>query len=1770
VYVDDGSVGDYWDKHDFNLIDTPFSPCLAWAGSRAGHVFKQGCNGRGYYTDYGLPFCRKYIFQCDLSALENSKLTTTTIDITRDLDRGHDEGAGKNLWAQMLERLGLGQDTCHVANLLVSFGAETIVDAPHFKSVVEKQEVVQLQSGCLVRYFHCTVTSAPHQVRRMLRNGPWPCSLASVTARDSDLHKLAESCSGWNHTEMAIFETLLLWTSAKRLVTACPSASGATGDMTSTRQQVGVRSSADSAKIDAALMMSEAILTLTHIATQKRTHTVCRQNSRVSSSTCSCCPQTAIEQEDALKQPTELILSCNQLQIACGEIFEGGEPFIWSSGGAAVAKFLSRLIQELKASALLLEIPVLMCTCCTTEIIAMMYLLSSSETTFHCRAEDSQSSDHEKVDERVVCQNKRCRTLLRRNKHSSEICFNCGFALGDLVLGRDDKTSIEDFETWGNFVFAQTGLSETNSILHAEQRFMGGARVLLHYCIHTPWDTRDLLRVAIGRLLEMCPGTTSSASQHDMHLKVAADLFLKFFTNEGLEMLLHVDLHDCENICPSSSSRLQYVLECAWQFNLALDQIHGRSDFDDCDAWYWVEMIVCSLPDWASAELVQHYVLLLRLIQSQMNLHYQGENGIDFGQRDDDTYYDPVRDCLSLSKATSRGDRISKASILGMAIRSNFVEIVDVILDMLPGVMLDRPVAVLYADGQNAEKQLPDESEEDWERRVNLLEDGLSQTFPPLHFACKQLANVCSTSATLKVYVRASEMNSSRPPVEISGVGGPFADEANGLYLPSGEMWQKNIDGIPVKREIYYKEGGMACITYSPSRFPKNDIDSVVCSSVQHRYESNKIYLMNKDVAGENDAFAFKGWMAPPNGGTANSKWDIDWSTHRTLYTFKNSVRVLTTTGMPALQQCVLAGFVFQAEIKPHCPDVSIHGFSVVELWIELKNPLDLGRGMGISVEIFLPTLMEETPQWNTCFDPPNTKEQDLTVQATFTTSRTCHGPFFLYQYATRRRILFPRLTLLNIDQVSRSRDAWRRAQCSIVELFIMKKACVQLVCSSGKNPFEIAAEFDCSIDVTNILLAQLNVVDLKTMLARSNDITGTMRLTAALRMLSTHTDHEKFEFDLCKLILTIGTERCSEILCIIRDVAQNLLHHRYEAALILCAGRKEFFTLLDTLLRHKPHGFQIQDLPLLPALQHNCIDILTLLLSAGADPNAVRYMGAHGVTCLHLAIERCVYAPLANLASVAHVVKLLLEANADCNIKGGVSEGTPLHEAVKISSNEGAKVIVSLVLAHGNANVHIKNKQKKSAVDLARPWIRDLLVQHQQRKSSKKKKKSAASKLVAARLALESHEPNVASSGTAAQKQQRDENQPLTFDERLQALLPVMRLYAEEALALETPEFATTIVGCKESHESNHENSHGSNDKKALLTETSSVSLNFALRLDAPNESQMSRAESGLSSDFPLDVDTMLGGGDEGAAGGAVARTSQAIAPDLAREEVAPHAGKAHARDVLLADALSTLSESAWDLRFTREFKEQLFALHSKPVLLQSIIKQLFRLANGEQTRGLFKQLKGSPRSLPIFESPVKTFNDGDRFLWTCDVDYSPRIHLYTDCIRLWRICKHDEVQKGMQWIIASFQRGRTSTMKRGLKTVAGSGSLADGRRLPRQYDVCDVADMHDLVRKDALSFELLTLEDVDPTALHGDDLADLEVLFTPPAVANADAFNVLKFYQLSDEVLRSLQSFTLQALKDVSPALPEFPFIPDDREDMLIGTAALTIKCLSLPTEC
>ena len=644
-------------------------------------------------------------------------------------------------------------------------------------------------------------------------------------------------------------------------------------------------------------------------------------------------------------------------------------------------------------------------------------------------------------------------------------------------------------------------------------------------------------------------------------------------------------------------------------------------------------------------------------------------------------------------------------------------------------------------------------------------------------------------------------------------------------------------------------------------------------------------------------------------------------------------------------------------------------------------------------------------------------------------------------------------------------------------------------------------------------------------------------------------------------------------------DSLHNALEFCANNLKIGCSRHEEFWPVLKPLLLAQP-GVKMKTLPVLTAIQHHDKKILDLLLQADADPNYGNEDNEEstGVSALHLAVET---------NQGEDVVRMLLSAKADCNLKLKKKDGrfpadpwkfesTPLHQACMLADAATSERMVALLIEHGcNLDLSISNGQKKTASDIAlHPSVREMLLRSQRESnvtskssSSKKKKKtkSASSRKPpsCSSVSQESihsgvmpdspadicqHQSGVISDSRAdvLQDEIRKETSSLPIEERLMKLKIVLeRHFEKEAPSL--PSIPSIQAQGDRTASADEETKSASDNvvqNKSCTKQTSTAAESQQSR-DKEELQKLPPAENEVPTPVHYHDSTISEHGNE---------------LRMADEYVS---GVTKSVDVALD--LGFLSNATWDLRFTREFRDQLFALSARqPLLLRSLMENLKRLAGGERGKRLYKQLKGVPKSLRIYESPVKTFNDGPRFLWQFSVDYSPRIRSFTDCIRLWRLClQHDDVPRGIDWIIESHKRGRTSIMKKALMpSFKGSTLLPDGRRTPRQYTICEGSDLQELHKQDGLRFELLTEgEEADAQML--DEEGEEQLLFTPPAVSNADSdnvLNVLKFYQLNDEVLQSLCSFHAKSHLDQGDAVsvahvPEFPFIPDEREDEIIN---------------
>jgi hypothetical protein len=264
------------------------------------------------------------------------------------------------------------------------------------------------------------------------------------------------------------------------------------------------------------------------------------------------------------------------------------------------------------------------------------------------------------------------------------------------------------------------------------------------------------------------------------------------------------------------------------------------------------------------------------------------------------------------------------------------------------------------------------------------------------------------------------------------------------------------------------------------------------------------------------------------------------------------------------------------------------------------------------------------------------------------------------------------------------------------------------------------------------------------------------------------------------------------------------------------------------------------------------------------------------------------------------------------------------------------------------------------------------------------------------------------------------------------------------------------------------------------------------------------------------------------------------------------------------------------WDMRFTREFKDAFFSIRSRRSLLNALIRTLQRIASGEREVGLVQALTGTPRDLRIFQSPILGVYTQDSIapvvVWQVAADYSPRTRCYSDTIRLWALAwGWEEAKAAAQTIVESHKRGRSSSVKQQLRPTGGQ-VLDPQRTLPCNYEMVECGNSVSEIREWEESIkQLVQLEETRFKIIVGaEDEKDWRpydgpILYTPPAIASADSYNVLKFYRLDDAVLQSIMALPDLARKpaqggargdQLAGAVVPLPdlFIPDEREDDLI----------------
>ena len=233
------------------------------------------------------------------------------------------------------------------------------------------------------------------------------------------------------------------------------------------------------------------------------------------------------------------------------------------------------------------------------------------------------------------------------------------------------------------------------------------------------------------------------------------------------------------------------------------------------------------------------------------------------------------------------------------------------------------------------------------------------------------------------------------------------------------------------------------------------------------------------------------------------------------------------------------------------------------------------------------------------------------------------------------------------------------------------------------------------------------------------------------------------------------------------------------------------------------------------------------------------------------------------------------------------------------------------------------------------------------------------------------------------------------------------------------------------------------------------------------------------------------------------------------------------------------------WEVECTQDVWKIITDVKLSPHVKSAILKKIRLLANGQWTKELAKKVKGVSKSLKLYEARL---NRHSRLIWEVAISFSPRCSMkekftsltddyaekgavYVDKIRLWDISlHHDEIEKKVEWIKKSQERGQQCLLKRNLQGV--QAEVKANERVPNIY-------VDKVYAKEVL--EELTKKQTKRVGPSGS-----ECLFFPPASPNQQEYHIMKFYAFTSAMASKILSLNTEKI--------DFPFQVSELEHAII----------------
>ena len=227
---------------------------------------------------------------------------------------------------------------------------------------------------------------------------------------------------------------------------------------------------------------------------------------------------------------------------------------------------------------------------------------------------------------------------------------------------------------------------------------------------------------------------------------------------------------------------------------------------------------------------------------------------------------------------------------------------------------------------------------------------------------------------------------------------------------------------------------------------------------------------------------------------------------------------------------------------------------------------------------------------------------------------------------------------------------------------------------------------------------------------------------------------------------------------------------------------------------------------------------------------------------------------------------------------------------------------------------------------------------------------------------------------------------------------------------------------------------------------------------------------------------------------------------------------------DAVVCDRLEEAFKGLpWEVEFTEKVRKVLHDRRLEWAKKKQFVEKVTNLAQGRDnwTVHLCKRLEGLPKShgMLLYETRL---THAARIIWECAVAFSPyysdkhpenKTTYYSEIIRIWDIVfHHHKVPHAIKNIVTSFTRGQNCLLKkelRGLPRVDASQNQGPNLYVKRtQTNVPPLSSVTKLQEDETVK----------------DEADDDQVNFGPPVSPHDNEYQVLKFYELSPAMIRTI----------------------------------------------